>query len=123
MISDVTSVPSSMMATMSSHTPTQSRLVNSAHEFEAQLMKELVKPLFDAKSMSIEGDSNDSDDGGDAGVLGQYATECLARELSNHGGLGIADKIVRSLSKTGNTRDTLSVTGKLPFNLTTTDEK
>jgi Rod binding domain-containing protein len=77
----------------------QPRLVKAAHEFEAQMMNELLKPLT-----ASEGLTGDEDGGlGSAGALGGFASEALGRALSEHGGLGIADSIVRSLSHVGTT--------------------
>ena len=73
------------------------RLVKAAHEFEAQLMKELLKPMTEGNDLSGEGDAR-----GSGGVLGEFAAETLGRALSEQGGLGIASGIVRSLSHSGN---------------------
>jgi hypothetical protein len=78
----------------------QPKLVKAAHEFEAQLMKELMKPLT---SGGAPGDDEDDDDDrgsglGSAGALGEYASESLAQALSLQGGFGIADKIIKQLS-------------------------
>src|ERR1700735_3490048 len=75
----------------------QPKLVKAAHEFEAQLMKELMKPLT---SGGAPGDDEDDDDDrgsglGSAGALGEYASESLAQALSLQGGFGIADKIIK----------------------------
>jgi Rod binding domain-containing protein len=75
----------------------QPRLVQASHEFEAQLMKELLKPL--ANGSSIDGDDSDADSGR---ALADFATEALGQALSRHGGLGIATKLVRSLSRNEN---------------------
>lgn len=75
--------------------PAEPRLVRAAHEFEAQMMKELLAPL-NHRSALFE------DNGGeDAGILGQFASESLAGALSAGGGLGIADRILHSLSRSG----------------------
>ena len=96
------------------------RLVNAAHEFEAQLMGELLKPM--SKSLSMNGDDDDSDSGS-TNAMGTYATEALARAISNKGGLGIADHIVHSLSSTGNVKTTMSVMGDLRTNTVTAGVK
>jgi Rod binding domain-containing protein len=75
----------------------QPRLVKAAHEFEAQLMKELLKPMTAHDGLFSEGG-----DAGSSGVLGEFGAEALGRALSEHGGLGIANSIVRSLSHAGN---------------------
>jgi Rod binding domain-containing protein len=81
----------------------QPRLVAAAHEFEAQLMKELLQPMM--AGIRLDGEDSDMQNGG---VLGEFATEALGRALSNNGGLGIATSIVRSLSR----NETASHVGK-----------
>lgn len=91
------------------------RLVRAAHEFEGQLMKELLKPLTqnDSGSESLTGDDDDS---GSGSALGQFAAEALGRALSDHGGLGIADRIVSRLSQESNKNDVKPVTTKVHGN-------
>jgi len=76
----------------------QPRLVRAAHEFEAQMMKEMMKPLTHGSSLTGEDDS----DSGSGGALGEFATEALGRALSEQGGFGIACSIVKDLSHSGN---------------------
>ena len=76
-----------------SRTAPEPRLVRAAHEFEAQLMKELLKPL-------TSGDES-ADDTNSAGALGDFAGEALGRALSGQGGFGIANRIVARLSESG----------------------
>jgi Rod binding domain-containing protein len=83
----------------SAHGAVQPRLVNAAHEFEAQMMKELMKPLTKG---AAPGDTDDDDDDsgfGSAGALGEFASEAMARALSDQGGFGIAEKIIGQLSQ------------------------
>lgn len=90
----------------------QPRLVKAAHEFEAQMMQELMKPM--TQKSSLTGDDSDSDsDSGSGGALGEYASEALARSLSENGGFGIAKQIIKELSHSGNQTTTAQVTGKL----------
>jgi Rod binding domain-containing protein len=70
----------------------QPRLVKAAHEFEAQLMKELLSPMTHAASMEDDSDS------GCAGAMADFASEALGQALSARGGLGIATSIIRKLS-------------------------
>ena len=96
-------------------TPPQPRLVRAAHEFEAQMMKELLKPMTGKDALTGE----DQDDGGDAnanGALGEFASEALGQALSQRGGFGIADRIVRDLSHSGKQGETGKVTGNLHGN-------
>jgi Rod binding domain-containing protein len=98
------------MATQGSENPTtpQPRLVHAAHEFEAQMMKELMKPMTSSNSLTGE-----DDDSGSGSALGEYASEALGRALSEQGGFGIANRIVKDLSHTGNQKGTVPVTGNL----------
>ncbi len=74
----------------------QPRLTRAAHEFEAQMMKELLAPLNGSADLT-----GDDDDGGlgSSGALGQFASEALGCALSEQGGLGVANAIVHSLSQ------------------------
>ena len=71
------------------------RLVLAAHEFEAEIMKELLKPMTDGDALTGE------DGSGSGGALTEYASEALGRALSEQGGFGIADRIVQDLSHSG----------------------
>jgi Rod binding domain-containing protein len=93
------------------------RLVRAAHEFEAQMMKELMKPLN--QSNSLTGEDKDDDDSGSGGALGEFASEALGRALSNGGGFGIATSIVKQLSSKGDHNGTIPVTGNLHMNTIT----
>ena len=89
------------------------RLVHAAHEFEAQMMQELLKPLTSGEGLDGEEDGSDS---GSNGALGEFASETLGRALSEHGGFGIATSIIRELSPKGNKTVTGKVTGNLHGN-------
>jgi len=80
------------------HAVPEARLVRAAHEFEAQMMKELLRPM--TAGSALLGD-DDSDAGGN-GALGEFASESLAGALSTQGGFGIATRIVHDLSRSGN---------------------
>ena len=101
-----------MGVTSSTITP-QPRLVRAAHEFEAQMMQELLKPLTSGNG--LDGEENDTASGS-GGALGAFASEALGRGLSEHGGFGIASSIVRQLTPKGNTSVTAQVTGELHGN-------
>jgi Rod binding domain-containing protein len=77
----------------------QPRLVKAAHEFEAQMMKELLKPMMDKGAF---GGEDEDPDAGSGGALGEFASEALGRALSEQGGFGISRQIVRDLSRSGN---------------------
>lgn len=68
------------------------KLVEAAHEFEAQMLKELLKPMT-----SNVAEESDGALGAHDGFV-ELAAESLGRGLSNRGGIGIADRVIRSLS-------------------------
>jgi Rod binding domain-containing protein len=71
----------------------QPRLVRAAHEFEAQMVKELLKPLT-----AGDGLTGSDGDSGSTGAVGDYAGEALGRALSEAGGFGIASRIISQVS-------------------------
>lgn len=79
-----------------STTVPQPRLVQAAHEFEAQLVKELLKPMTNVNS--LDGEDADPES---SGALADFATDALGQALSKQGGLGIATIIVHSFSRNG----------------------
>jgi Rod binding domain-containing protein len=87
--------------------------VKAAHEFEAQMMQELLKPLTSGSSLDGEDNGTAS---GSGGALGAFASEALGRGLSEQGGFGIADSIVRQLTTASNRQVTAQVTGNLHGN-------
>jgi Rod binding domain-containing protein len=87
------------------------RLARAAHEFEAQMMKELLRPM--TASSALLGD--DDSDGGGNGALGEFASESLAGALSTQGGFGIANRIVHDLSRSGNRPTKSQAIGNLPI--------
>jgi Rod binding domain-containing protein len=68
------------------------KLTRSAHEFEAQMMKELLRPMY---ARDEEGEESSS-----GGALTYLAGEALGNGISRAGGFGIADRIVSDLSRT-----------------------
>lgn len=103
-------------ASGTAQTTPQSRLVKAAHEFEAQIMSELMKPML--RDTSITGDDDaDSDSGaGSGGALNEFASETLGQALSAGGGFGIANRIIKQLSPSSNQNGNAPVTGMLHGN-------
>ena len=100
-------------AAVSSNAPAQvppGRLVGAAHEFEAQMMKELLKPMMSATGIDSGDDATDS---GFEGALGEFASESLGRALSERGGVGIAGEIIHDISRNGTSARSGMLTGKL----------
>jgi hypothetical protein len=89
----------------------QPRLVRAAHEFEAQMMKELLRPLAASSGLPGDGDQDE----GEIGTLGEFAAESLAGALSAYGGFGIANRIIGDFSRSGNISQNSPVTEKSPI--------
>jgi Rod binding domain-containing protein len=87
--------------------------VHAAHEFEAQMMKELMKPMTSGRTLGSEDDDSSS---GSGGALGEFASEALGRAMSEQGGFGIAKSIVKELSSSSNHGVTAQVTANLHAN-------
>jgi Rod binding domain-containing protein len=109
---DAISATTAVTAETNTATP-QPRLVRAAHEFEAQMMAELLKPL--SSSNGLDGEDDDAASGSGS-ALGEFASEALGRGLSEHGGFGIANSIVSELTPKGNTPKAPQVTGNLHVN-------
>jgi Rod binding domain-containing protein len=93
----------------------QPRLVHAAHEFEAQMMKELIKPM--TSGCSLTGEDTDSDpESGSGGALTEFASEALGKALSERGGFGIAKSIVQDIAHSGKQAGTVPVTSRLHGN-------
>ena len=92
--------------------PVRERLTRAAEEFEAQLMKELLRPLA---SGGLGGGEDDNGDAGSGTTMTDLAADALGRSISARGGLGIAASIVRSLfhSETPDRITSRSDTGRL----------
>ena len=69
-----------------------SRLAGAAHEFEASMMVELLKPL-----QQSSGIADKDSEGGSEGALISYSTQALGKAISEHGGIGIARKVLAQL--------------------------
>ncbi len=78
------------------------RLVQAAHEFEGQMMKELLEPMMKGDALTGAEDGGSDPGTGSTGALGDFASEALGKALSERGGFGIADRIVKELSRSGN---------------------
>jgi Rod binding domain-containing protein len=72
------------------------RLQNAAHQFEASMLQELLKPLQERSEFSDK--DQDDDDSGSGASVRQFGTEAMARALSEHGGMGIAKMVLAKLA-------------------------
>lgn len=80
------------------------RLKTAAHEFEGAMMKELLTGLAPGHT-SLDGE----DDSAGSAPLGEFASEALGRAISNAGGFGIANSIIKQLTPRSVDASTISV--------------
>ena len=99
----------------------QPRLARAAHEFEAQMLKELLKPMT-GKSM-LSGDEAQEGNAGANGELSEFASEALGRALSQGGGFGIANRVIQDLSHSGFQCQNANATPALPSNTVINDSQ
>jgi Rod binding domain-containing protein len=104
-------LPVAAVQQTNAHAEPSPKLVRAAHEFEAQMMKELLKPMTGTAQIG-----GDDDDAGSAGALGEYATESLGKALSAQGGFGLANQIIHELSHSSNSSAAGKVTRDLHGN-------
>lgn len=71
------------------------RLAKAAQEFEACLMKELLRPMQQQSALF----GKDEDSSGSNDALGSFASDALAGAISARGGFGIAHQIVEHIAR------------------------
>ena len=70
----------------------QAKLVNAAHQFEAMMLQEMLKPM---QSGGDKWSGEDKDDGDSASdTIRSFGTEAFANAISKGGGFGIAKTII-----------------------------
>ncbi len=75
----------------------QAKLVDGAHQFEAMLLNEMLKPLkFGEAESSDEG--SDQSSGGAGDTIRGFATEAMGKAIANKGGMGLAKQIISQVT-------------------------
>lgn len=69
------------------------RLTDGAHQFEAMMLQQMLKPLHFGQSPGAE-----AEDGGANASIQGFGTEALAKSIAGHGGFGIARQIIRQVT-------------------------
>lgn len=75
--------------------PQSSKLVEAAHQFEASMLQELLKPL-QAGQDSWGGGDSEGDSAFD--TIRSFGTEAVAKAISDGGGFGIARQVVSQIN-------------------------
>jgi flagellar protein FlgJ len=70
----------------------QAKLVDTAQQFEAVMLQELLKPMRGGKDSWGGEESNDSDSASD--TISSFGTEAFAKAISKGGGFGIAKQVI-----------------------------
>ena len=70
------------------------RLHQAAVQFEAMLLKDLLKPLSEATGMNESGGGE-----GQTGALQSFAVDAIASTMAKSGALGFAKQIEQTLSR------------------------
>jgi len=74
--------------------PLNPKLKAAAHEFEASMMKEFLKPLeHDSLFTEEKRGESDTDEGSDSALM-SFGSEAMATAISERGGFGIASMIL-----------------------------
>ena len=73
------------------------KLASAAHEFEAMMVNELMKPLKFGQAETVDDGADDTGGGAEDLVRG-FATEAMSKALAANGGFGLAKQIVRQVS-------------------------
>ncbi len=87
-----------LQPTLADNTPADTlrtdKLTDGAHQFEAMMLQQMLKPL---KFGDAPG-ANEDEEAGANGTLQSYGTEALARAIAGQGGFGIARKIIQQVT-------------------------
>ncbi len=86
----------------------KAKLAAGAHEFEAMMLQEMLKPL---KFGQAEG--GDEEATGASGTVQGFATDAIAKGIASKGGLGIAAQIIRQVSAEHDAKDAKKVGTKV----------
>jgi flagellar protein FlgJ len=70
----------------------QAKLVDAAHQFEAMMLQELLKPMSGGQD-SWGGDEKSEEDSA-SDTISSFGTEAFANAISKKGGFGIAKKVI-----------------------------
>lgn len=92
----------------------QHRLVNAAHDFESSMLSELLKPLQHDPLFS-EDSGDGGSDSGSGNALTDFSSESLGKALSEHGGFGIAKRILDHFANQQAEKSTTSSKNTLPL--------
>jgi peptidoglycan hydrolase FlgJ len=78
------------------------RLQSAAHEFEASLMQEFLRPLTHDSLFSEKSSEGDESEGsGNADALMSFGSQAMAKAISERGGFGIATQILNHFGTRG----------------------
>lgn len=71
------------------------KLADGAHQFEAMMLEQMLKPLHFGESPDAAGEESS---GGASETLRGFGTEAIAKAIASGGGFGLARQIVRQVT-------------------------
>lgn len=71
------------------------KLSDGAHQFEAMMLEQMLKPLHFGESPDAAGEESS---GGASETLRGFGTEAIAKAIASGGGFGLARQIVRQVT-------------------------
>jgi flagellar protein FlgJ len=93
------------VAAPAAETAWKAKLTEGAHQFEAMMLEQMMKPLQFGGGPGSDPDSGESSTGLDgekpdaaSDVVRSFGTEALAKAIANGGGLGLAQQIIRQVT-------------------------
>ncbi len=78
----------------------QAKLEAGAHEFEAMMLQQMLKPLKFGEAESSDGEEAS----GASGTVQGFATDAIAKGIASKGGLGIAAQIIKQVTEEAKSR-------------------
>ena len=72
----------------------RARLIDTAQQFEAMLLQQMLKPIQDSEN---SWDTKDKDHSAD--TLSSFGTEAVAKAISKRGGFGIARRVISQVTQ------------------------
>ena len=83
------------LGTASAQQQQAAKLSDGAHQFEAMMLEQMLKPLHFGESPDAAGEESS---GGASETLRGFGTEAIAKAMASTGGFGLARQIVRQVT-------------------------
>ena len=101
-----------LAATPSSQTSPaqQSKLVAGAHEFEAMLLQQMLKPLQFGEAAGADSETDtDGNSGGANDTIRSLSVDAVSKAIAQAGGLGIAKQVIQQVERENQHKSSLTI--------------